>query len=115
MESEISFRQAIQMCRAVYWRFEQAEGRAWGVEGAMIELVKQVGELAKQIMLAEKYYFQGRAPLRGYETDKEIIANELADIFGMIIRIADYYEIDLVEAHIKARRDEEESLMRMGV
>jgi NTP pyrophosphatase (non-canonical NTP hydrolase) len=113
--TELSFNDAINLYRSIYHRFEKIEGRSWGVEGAIIELVKQVGELAKHIMLTEKYYFTGRENLSGYETGKEQIGDELADIFAQLIRIADYYQIDLVEAHIQARKEEEESLIDFGV
>lgn len=44
----------------MYHRFEKIEGRPWGVEGATIELIKQVGELAKYVMVVENYYFPTR-------------------------------------------------------
>ncbi len=113
--SDITFRDAIDLFRSVYRRFETIEGRPWAVEGAMIELVKQTGELAKHIMVAEHYYFPERGSLPNYLTTKEIIGDELADVFAMLIRIADYYDIDLVEAHMKARKAEDESLKKMGV
>lgn len=65
--------------------------------------MKQVGELAKHVMVAENYYFIGREYLPGYETSEDMIGDELADILSMVIRIADHYEIGLVEAHLKAR------------
>ncbi len=64
-ENELTFREAIDLFQ-VFHRFEKIEGKPWGVEGAMIELVKQVGELAKHIMVAEHYYFAGREKMRGY-------------------------------------------------
>lgn len=109
-EKELTFREAIDLFRQVYHRFEKIEGKPWGVEGAMIELVEQVGELAKHVMVAEHYYFVGREQMQGYETSKEIIGDELADVFSMLIRIADHYDIDLVEEHVKAREMERESL-----
>ncbi len=90
-------------------RFEKIEGRPWGLEGAMIELSKQVGDLAKLVMVEEGYYFPGR-----YNSDVELIGDELADIFAAVIRIADHYEIDLAEAHVKAREAEEKSLPDLG-
>jgi hypothetical protein len=56
MPDELKFREAIQQCTAIAERFATLEGRPWGVEGAMIELSKQVGELAKFVMVAEHYY-----------------------------------------------------------
>lgn len=115
MSKTMTFQQAITLYRNIYQRFEKIEGKPWGAEGAVIELTKQVGELAKQVMVAEKYYFQGREKLTGYETSKATIGDELADIFVAVIRIADYYEIDLIEAHIEARKAEDASLIQKGV
>ncbi len=110
MNEKISFQDAIELYRNVYRRFEKIEGRPWGVEGATIELVKQVGELAKYVMVIENYYFSDREKQSGYEANKEKIGNELADVIAQVIRIADHYQIDLVEAHIQARKEELESL-----
>jgi len=115
MPIDLTFREAIDLFRSNYHRFEKIEGRTWGVEGATIELMKQVGELAKHVMVAEHYYFAGRENQPAYKTDNEVLGDELADIFSMLIRIADYYDIDLVEAHIKARVAESRSLTQMGV
>ena len=111
----MTFQEAIELFRSVYHRFEKIERRPWGAEGATIELVKQVGELAKHVMVIERFYFAGREKLPGYEANEDIIGDELADIFAMVIRIADHYRIDLVESHVKARERENESLVRMGV
>ena len=75
----------------------------------MIELSKQVGDLVKLVLVGEGYYFPDR-----YESSAELIGDELADIFAAVIRIADYYEIDLVDAHAKARQAEEDSLRGLG-
>ncbi len=115
MAHEMTFREAIELFLKNKRRFEKIEQRPWGAEGAMIELMKQVGELAKHIMVIEKYYFAAREKMPGYETTKEIIGDELADVFSMIIQIADHYGIDLVEAHVKARGMEEAHLSSVGV
>ena len=82
-------------------RWKESRG---GVNGAMIELSKQVGDLSKCIMLKEEYYsYKGERPV-GLEKN---IGNELADIFGQLIRIADCYGIDLEEAHAAAREEED--------
>ncbi len=114
MPNNLTFQEAINLFRSVYRRFEKIEQRPWGVEGATIELVKQVGELARYVMMAEHYYFAGREVLPNYATDNEKIGDELADIFAMLIRVADYYQIDLVEAHVRARQAEADSLTQMG-
>ena len=81
-----------------------------------IELQKQVGELSKLIMVHEKYYFFERDKTdKQYESDKDKIADELADIFYAVIRLAKYYNIDLEEAHIKARKSEDDFLKSKGI
>ena len=56
----------------------------------MIELSKQVGELAKQVMIKEKYY--------ALESDvcdvDERLGNEMADVIAQVMRLADFYKID---------------------
>ena len=103
--------QRVQLAERIIERFEKIEQRSWGAEGAMIELQKQVGELAKLIMVQEKYYFDKRNELDPkYEANKEKIADELADILYAIIRLAKHYNIDLLDAHLKAREKEDEFL-----
>jgi NTP pyrophosphatase (non-canonical NTP hydrolase) len=116
MAAELTFREAIEQCRAIETRFARIEGRPWGVEGAMIELAKQVGELAKFVLVAERYYYAGRdQEAAQYVTDTDKIGDELADIFYVITRVANYYGIDLVEAHRKARQGEDSYLSARGV
>lgn len=60
----MSFQEAIELYRGIYHRFEKVEGKPWGVNGAMIELSKQVGDLSKCIMLKEEYYsYKGERPV----------------------------------------------------
>jgi NTP pyrophosphatase (non-canonical NTP hydrolase) len=110
----MTFREAIELFRPIYQRFEKLQNRPWGVEGAMIELSKQVGELAKLVMVTEGYYFAQRNQLPQYQASRSLIGDELADIFAQLIRIADYYQVDLMEAHLRARQAEIESLDAMG-
>jgi NTP pyrophosphatase (non-canonical NTP hydrolase) len=108
---DMSFQEAIKLYRDIITRFEKIEGRSWGIEGAIIELTKQVGSLAKYIMIQENYYFYSA----DVEKNKKQIEDELADVFGQIIRISDYYNIDLLEAHIEARKGEARELEKKGV
>ena len=52
-------------------------------------------------MIYEGYYMAGRDLLPEYQTSKEKIADELSDILFMIIRISNYYNIDLEKEHLK--------------
>ena len=108
----MTFDEAVQLYRDIYKRFEIVEGKPWGAEGATIELAKQVGDLSKLVMLKEGYY--AACAKKPSDLD-ERIGDELADIFGQIIRIADFYHIDLEDVHIKARLGEDEYLKSMGV
>ncbi|WFR59667.1 MazG-like family protein [Anaerocolumna sp. AGMB13025] len=109
---DITFEQAVDMYRNIVNRFTKIEGKPWGVEGAMIELSKQVGELSKCVMVQENYYC-----FNTEETEKNRmqIGNELADIIGQTIRIAEHYGINLLEAYIAAREDEDNYLRSKGV
>ena len=49
----------------------------------MIELVKQIGDISKLVMVKEGYYFPDQ-----YKSGTELIGDELADIFAAVIRIA---------------------------
>ncbi len=111
-----SFEDAINEIRKNIKRFKKIEGREWGVEGSMIELAKQVGELSALVMNQEQYYFADRNKLNDkYASSKERIADELADIMFAVVRIADHYDINLVETTIKTRKDENDFLNSKGV
>ncbi len=106
-----TFAEMEDMYREVVKRFQKIELREWKAEGAMIELAKQVGELAKQVMIKERYYaLQGEEP-----NVDERLGNEMADVVAQIMRLADYYKIDLEKAFIEAREDEDRYLKSRGV
>ncbi len=100
MENGLTFQEVVNKSLGVIKEFEKVEKRTWGVEGAMIELSKQLGDLSKNIMMMEGYYMAGRDSLPEYQTSKACIGDELSDILFMVIRIADYYHIDLEKEHI---------------
>jgi len=101
MDRKLTFQEILKKSLEVVKEFKEVEKKKWGVEGAMIELSKQVGELAKNIMVFEGYYMPGRDRLPEYQTSKEKIADELSDILLMVIRIANHYGIDLEKEHLK--------------
>lgn len=94
------------MTRQVISAFDQVEQRPWTVEVTLIELMKQVGDLSRRILVIEEYYLADRATRPDYHTSVGDIGDELADILYCLIRIADHYHIDLEAAHIAARRQE---------
>lgn len=100
MENQLTFQEIVDKSLEVIEEFEKVEKKKWGVEGAMIELSKQVGELAKNIMMTEGYYMAGRDSLPEYQTSKDKIADELSDVLFMTIRIADHYKINLEKEHL---------------
>ena len=99
------------MYREVVRRFSQIELTPWQAQGAMIELSKQVGELAKQVMIKEKYYaLTDEVP----DVDTKL-GNEMADVIAQVMRLADHYGIDLEQAFLDARADEARYLESRGV
>lgn len=97
-------------------RFEKIEGRPWGAEGAVIELAKQVGDLAALVMTKEGYYFSDRDQYRDkYSTKTDAIADELADITFAVARIAQHYGIDVMEATLKAAQEDERWFKENGI
>lgn len=104
MPEQKSIQEIIDLTRQEIAAFEKIEQRKWGTEATMIELNKQVGDLAKHVMVWEKYYLRARATKPEYKTTKKNIADELADIFFCLVRLADLYKINLEKALIEARR-----------
>ncbi|MDE6992607.1 MAG: MazG-like family protein [Lachnospiraceae bacterium] len=106
-----TFAEMENMYKEVVQRFNRIELQEWKAEGAMIELTKQVGELAKQVMIKERYYaLEGDVP----DVD-ERLGDEMADVVAQIMRLADHYKIDLESAFIKARENEDRYLRSRGV
>lgn len=114
--SEQSFRDAIEQTKQTINRFEKIEGKPWGIEGAVIELAKQVGQLSALIMNREGYYFVDREKSDAkYLSTNDRIGDELADIFFAVVRIASHYDIDLVALNAQTRSDENKFLKEKGV
>ena len=111
-----TFQEHIDQIRSSVKRLQKIEGKDWGVEGSLIELMKQVGQLSALVMVQEKYYFPNRGELdKQYAVSKEALADELADIMFAVVRIADHYNIDLEEANLKAREIEDKFLKEQGL
>lgn len=102
--AKYSFQEIVEITRKEIKAFKKVEQKAWGIETIMIELSKQIGDLAKHVMMLEKYYLKERENKPEYKTTKEDIADELADIFFCLVRLADSYKIDLEKALLDARR-----------
>ena len=106
METRRTFDELIELTRKVARGFDARERRPWTVEALMIELMKQIGDLSRHLMVAEGYYLANRDTDPSYATTKADIADELADILYCVIRIAGHYGIDLEEAYVAARERE---------
>ncbi len=106
MADVYSFHDLIVMTRKVITAFQDVEQRAWTIETTMMERTKQVGDLARRILVQERYYLADRDDRPEYHTTVVDIGDELADILYCVIRVAEYYHIDLEAAHIQARRNE---------
>lgn len=106
-----TFSEMQEMYKDIVKRFNKIELQEWKAEGAMIKLSKQVGELAKQVMIKEKYYALTEEVI---DVD-ERLGNEMADVIAQVMRLAFYYNIDLEKAFIDAREDEDRYLKSRGV
>jgi hypothetical protein len=102
MSKSISLRESLAEGLQIVERCRTIQPREWGAEGSYIELVKQVGDLARHIMVHDGYYGP-RDNQERYTGNKDLIADELVDIYTAVIRLADHYEIDLAEAIAKTR------------
>jgi NTP pyrophosphatase (non-canonical NTP hydrolase) len=96
----------VEINRQVVAAFDEREQRPWGIEATLIELAKQVGDLARAVLTVERYYLPDRQTDPRYAADRNRIGNELADILYCVMRVADVYEVDLAEAHLAARAAE---------
>jgi NTP pyrophosphatase (non-canonical NTP hydrolase) len=113
---ELSFQDIIAQTKQNIARFQKIEGKPWGIEGAIIELTKQVGQLSALVMNREGYYFVDREKQdSSYLSADGNIGDELADILFAVVRIASHYDIDLVALNAQTRRDEDKFLREKGV
>ena len=112
-----SFGDTINDIKKTIARYKKIEGKPWGVEGAVIELAKQVGQLSALVMNREGYYFPDREKInaQAYTATDDKIADELIDVMTAIVRIADHYDIDLVAANSKTRKAEDEFLQTKAI
>lgn len=111
-----NFEDTINDIRKSISRFQKIEGKPWGIEGAVIELAKQVGQLSALVMNREGYYYAEREKESdSYKASNDNIADELADIMFAVVRIADHYGIDLVATNVRTRKLEDEFLKTKNV
>ncbi|RHP33570.1 hypothetical protein [Lachnotalea sp. AF33-28] len=99
----LTFCELSDMYSEIFHRFQKIELKEWKGEAATLELMKQCGELAKWVMMKEKYY----AFTEDIKTINSRLENELADVMAQLFRIAYIYNIDLEKAYIDARKEED--------
>ena len=96
-----TFQEITEKTREIINEFKKREQKPWTPEIMIVELIKQVGEVSKQIMMLEKNYVPQREGYPEYAHSKAKLGDELSDILFMLIRLSDYYEINLEQAHLK--------------
>jgi len=109
-----TLRDLAEINRMVAAAFDDREQRPWGAEALVIELSKQVGDLARAVLTTEHYYLPDRESDPSYGGGRDRIADELADILYCALRLADHYGVDLEEAHLTAREAEWRYLHQEG-
>jgi NTP pyrophosphatase (non-canonical NTP hydrolase) len=105
----MDFNEIIKSRREATREFSKIEQRPWTPPVIMTEMMKQVGELANLVMVKENYYFAGRDKLEGGKYKKvtdAALGDEMIDIITQVVRLADYYKIDLDRAFRKVRAEE---------
>lgn len=112
MNQSRTFQELLEITDEVIAAFDAVEQRPWTIEVTMIELMKQVGDLSKHVLMHERYYLADRAANPDYATSLSAVGDELADILYCVIRIARHYQIDLEVAQLHARRKELQYLGR---
>jgi NTP pyrophosphatase (non-canonical NTP hydrolase) len=95
--------------RKIFERFAKIEPRRWTIEGATMELVTEVGDLT-ELILRKEYYKQNI-----YEDLDYQIRDELSDVLLVLMRIADYYKIDLDKAYAEMEDLMDDRLKNRGV
>ena len=112
MVADRSFRARLDLARRVAAGFAARNRRPWMAEAEVFELTEQVSDLARHIMVAERYCLADRdADPHGATTTAEL-ADELADVLYCVARLADRSGTDLEAAHVAARDREREGLHR---
>lgn len=81
----------VSMTREITRLFDKIVGE-WDINVMVTELTGEVGTLADSIMIKEGY----RPSRDGDDIDLE---DDIVDVVFMLIRIADYYDIDLESAY----------------
>lgn len=99
----MTFEEMRELNRRVVAAFDAVEQRPWVIETVMVELAKQVGDLSRRVLQTEGYYLSDRVRRPEYAASTAAIGDELADVLYCLLRIADYYGVDLAEAHVTAR------------
>jgi len=98
-----------QRNKKIVQRFEKLEPKRWSIEGATMELATEVGDLT-ELVLRKEYFKQNI-----YDDIDYQIQDELADILFVLLRIADYYGIDLDKAYLEMERLISDRLRSRGV
>jgi hypothetical protein len=101
MNKEYTLKELENISKKVIRVYQEIENRPWNSEVCTIELTRQLGDLAKLIMILENYYTKKEDP----EIIKEKIGYELGDLIFLIIKLADHYKIDLEDYFLRGRRE----------
>jgi len=90
-------------------RFKDIEPRRWSVEGSIMELMTEIGDLT-ELVLRKEYYKENV-----YDDVDFQIRDELADIIFVVIRLADHYGVNLDQAYSEMLESVSNRLSNKGV
>ncbi len=98
--ASLTFDEIKEKTLKLHSEFAKHEKKPWGPEACVMELQKQLGELAKYVMSIENYYIKHRDKLEEYKTTKEKLGDEMSDILFILIRLANHYGVDLEKEYL---------------
>jgi len=83
-------------------KFQEIEKNPWGPEAIVLDLVEEVGELANAVLVREKY--------KSIKRKKSELKDSIADILYALVRLANYYNINIKDEYMKMLKKLEERL-----
>jgi len=90
-------------------RFSSVEPKRWSIEGSIMELATEVGDLT-ELVLRKEYYKKNIYDDLDYQ-----IRDELADILFILINIADLYDINIDSSFEEMLGSLDDKLKQHGV
>ncbi len=83
--------------RNIIKKFQKIEKKPWTPEVIMLDLMEEVGELANAILVKEDY--------KSVKREISGLKDSMADILYALIRLANFYKIDIKDEYMKMLKE----------